>query len=135
MFDSAKFLNQVMRLLDQETQSLSQAPKPHLSVIRETDDEVVVFFEVPGIQSREDINFFVAITRLTIKGVRHKIGGFNPSGPEMDTPREEFEKTFALPCPVRPETARALYGKGIMELRIKKMPDKIWNNVFVQFLS
>lgn len=130
MLDSAELLKQVMRLLNQPARAPAPAQGAALRAsVGEAGEDVVVVLELPGIQRREDVSFSVSLTRLAVKGVRQRVG--NPGqggGPEP------FENSINLPVPVRPETATALYSRGIVEIRIKKLPDRIWDKVFVQFI-
>ena len=129
MYDSSRLLGLIMNILNQQ----AQAPKINSSPVMETAEEVIVTLEAPGIQKREDVYFSITATRVTIRGVRKKTAGAHLIS-ENEISQERFEKTFQLPHPVRPESATALYSKGILELRIKKLPEKIWDRVFVQFL-
>ncbi|HBV96253.1 MAG: hypothetical protein JL50_01745 [Peptococcaceae bacterium BICA1-7] len=129
MIDSSRLLGLIMNILNQQ----AQAPKINSSPVMETAEEVIVTLEAPGIQKREDVYFSITATRVTIRGVRKKTAGAHLIS-ENEISQERFEKTFQLPHPVRPESATALYSKGILELRIKKLPEKIWDRVFVQFL-
>ena len=132
MLDPAKFLTEVFAIVNKEKNKSEKVVNSHFSGISQTADEIIVHIEIPGIQSQQDIHISAGLTKLTIKGVRRKI--FN--SPANSTPglnSEQFEKTISLPVPVRPETASARYSKGILEISLKKIPDKIWDKVFVVF--
>lgn len=134
MIDSAKLLGLIMNILNQQAPTPQKTSAPDSSSVRETADEVIVAIEAPGIQNREDIYFSITVTRVIIRGVRKKTAGAHPPVSENEISQERFEKTFKLPHPVRPETATAFYSKGILELRLKKLPEKTWDRVFIQFL-
>lgn len=133
MIDSSRLLGLIMNILNQQAQAPKINSSPDSSQVMETAEEVIVTLEAPGIQKREDVYFSITATRVTIRGVRKKTAGAHLIS-ENEISQERFEKTFQLPHPVRPESATALYSKGILELRIKKLPEKIWDRVFVQFL-
>lgn len=136
MLDSTKLLNQLLRMINTETfnvkKEINVSP---VSEIRETVDEIIVTMEVPGIQSREDIGFSITTTKAYVKGVRQKLNDGLHASSDSGKARQEFAKSFTFPFPVRPETASATYSKGILELKIKKMPEKVWDQVFVHFLQ
>jgi len=134
MIDSTKLLGLIMNMLHQQAPAPKIISSPDSSQVRETAEEVIVTIEAPGIQKREDIYFSITVTRVTIRGVRKKTAGAHLSVPENEISQERFEKNFKLPHPVRPETAAAFYSKGILELRLKKLPEKTWDRVFIQFL-
>jgi len=70
----------------------------------ETDDEVHVIVEMPGV-SKEDIDLNASETKLEIKAE-----GEN---------RKYFE-VVNLPCEVIPESAKARYNNGVLEVILKK---------------
>ncbi|WP_449240350.1 Hsp20 family protein [Desulfoscipio gibsoniae] len=143
MLDSNKFLTQLMNALNQSnanTPNGSNAAavmqvknKSLSSITREVQDEVIITLEVPGIQDRADINFAITVTKANIRGVRQIIKDAAQQGSGLA--QERFEKTFVLPCPVRPETASASYSKGLLTLKLKKLNEKTFSNVLVNFYS
>ncbi len=125
MLDSHNLISQLVHILSPQM----------TAVTKEKDDEIHIFIELPGIQNREDISISVSPTKLTVKGVRYKIDrNRQSSDPSQNDNREEFEKTFVLSRPVRPETASAVYSKGVLEIRFKKLAEKIWDKIYVQFM-
>lgn len=125
MLETHKFINQLINILNPQT----------TAVTKEKDGEIHIFIELPGIQNREDISISVSASKLIVKGVRRKIDRSSQlSDLSKNNNREMFEKTFILPSPVRPETASAVYSKGVLELRLKKLTEKIWDKVYVQFM-
>lgn len=141
MLDSSKFLSLILSMLNQQAQAKTQAPAPlpvpatsQSHAIRESADEIIVALEAPGIQSRDDVYFSIGVTNLTVQGVRKITAGAHPAGTSGEVTSERFKKTFTLPFPVRPETATAFYSKGILEIRIKKLPERRWEKVYLQFL-
>jgi HSP20 family molecular chaperone IbpA len=133
MLDTSKLLGLIMSMLSQQTPAQQKISAPDNSQVRETAEEIIIALEVPGIQSREDIYFSIGVNSLTIKGLKKKTAGAHLSGSGEIT-QEKFERTFKLPYPVRPETATAFYSKGILELKLKKLPEKTWDKVYIQFL-
>ncbi len=142
MFDSNKFISQLMNALNQNSADNQNSNDATVVVqgknntlvcfTKETTDEVIITLEVPGIQDRGDIQFAITVTKASIKGVRQKV---EDSALGNGFTQERFEKTLVLPCPVRPETASALYSKGILTLKLKKLNEKTFSNVLINFYS
>lgn len=86
------------------------------SEIVETDNEVIVTMELPGV-NKEDIDLKITEDTITVK-VEEKA--------ELKTETsfkkhyKGFYKTLKLPVRVKPEEAKASYKNGILELKIKK---------------
>lgn len=133
MLDSSKLLSLIMSMLTQQAPTQQKISEPDNSHVRETAEEIILVLEAPGIHSREDVYFSIGVTSLTIRGIRKKTAGAHLSG-TGEIAQEKFERTFKLPYPVRPESATAFYSKGILELRLKKLPEKKWDKVYIQFL-
>jgi HSP20 family protein len=81
--------------------------KPLIDVM-ETDEEVHVIAEMPGV-NKEDIDVNASETSVEIKAE-----GEN---------RKYFE-TVDLPCEVIPESAKARYNNGVLEIIFKKKHPK-----------
>lgn len=98
----------------------------------ETDREVVVVAEVPGLRA-QDLNVNVRHNVLTIAGRTSE-----------EKEREEatyhwrerrfgsFHRSFQLPAEVDPERARAEYRNGVLEVRLPKVEDAGFKNVRVE---
>ena len=86
--------------------------------IDETDKEITVCFEIPGVK-KEDINLYASEHYLRLKAkvpedVSKKL--FKP---------KEYRKTVFLPTPVDPENAKSKYENGILTVTLpKKVPGK-----------
>jgi HSP20 family protein len=88
--------------------------------IRETDHELVVTSDVPGIKF-EDIDVRVENGTLTLKGERK----FEKNGDEGGWHRVErsygtFERVFTLPDTVNPEGVKADYKNGVLTVTLPK---------------
>ncbi|WP_027365951.1 Hsp20/alpha crystallin family protein [Desulfotruncus alcoholivorax] len=143
MTDSINLLNQLINTLNKNnilhnssatsSKGLINKDTPLNSEIRETSDEIYIIVELPGIQNREDVNFHITSTRLKINGVRQKVG--STISTDSGTKEEKFEKSFNLPYPISPESANAIYTKGILTLKLSKKKERPYNNVYLQFLK
>lgn len=90
------------------------------SEIEEKDNEVVVQFELPGVDKKE-INLELDEDKIAVRAVRKK---------EMKRENKEFyaeaksfkgyQEVLSLPCRVIPDKARASFENGILEVRLPK---------------
>lgn len=88
-------------------QQLGEEREPLTDVI-EGDEEITVIAELPGI-NKNDINLKTGEDSLSIK---------------VDTPDRKYSKNLELPCKVKPETAKAKYNNGVLEVKIKRLEKK-----------
>jgi HSP20 family protein len=72
--------------------------------VLETDDEVKVIAELPGVEKR-DINLHGSEHRLRIS---------------VDTPQHKYYKEIELPTKVNPKTARSSYRNGVLEVTLQR---------------
>ncbi len=81
--------------------------EPLVDVI-EHEDEVWVIADIPGV-SKDKIKVKVAENRLVIKAENSK----------------KYYKEVSLPAKVKPETAKASYKNGVLEVKIKKSSEEL----------
>jgi len=89
--------------------------------IYQTEGEVVVVAEIPGLESKEDLDVRVTEDAVTIRGEIKRSSEMR----DEDYHHSErfygaFARTFTLPAAVKAEEARASYRNGILEIRIPK---------------
>lgn len=87
----------------------------------QTDQEVVVSAELPGVESKDDIEVTVTPDTLSLRGELKRI---------QDVREEHFfhseryfgsfSRTLPLPAEVKPEDTRASYQNGLLEIRMPK---------------
>jgi HSP20 family protein len=92
--------------------------------IYETDSEVVLKLEVPGIE-KKDLDISITDTDLTVKGEVRK----DEEVKEQNYYRRErrhgsFSRTIPLPGPVQTGAAKASFKDGVLEIRIPKTPEE-----------
>ena len=103
--------------------------------IYETGNEVVASCEIPGLESKDDLNISIYENILEIKGaVRHS----REYDDEHTFRRERFSGSFrrsiALPAPVVADNSRAVYKNGILEITMPKAaPGKKGSNIDIDF--
>ena len=82
---------------------ISEEREPPVDVFEE-DDQVVVIAEIPGVD-KEKIDVQATEDTLIIKASNE---------------RRKYYKEVELPVKVKPETAKATYRNGVLEVRIEK---------------
>lgn len=87
--------------------SISEEREPLTDII-EGDEDVSITLEVPGVE-REDIDLKVTARNLEIK---------------VDSPYQKYHKIIDLPCDVVPNSTRATYKNGVLDIVIKRKERK-----------
>lgn len=97
--------------------------------IYETDSEVVVVAEIPGI-SEEEVNIEVEGRMLILSGERKPRQG-RPGRlySQMEICHGPFRRELLLPAQVNPEQARAEYSQGMLEIVLPKVTRPIGRRV------
>jgi len=100
----------------------------------ETENELVAQCEVPGLESKEDVEISVDQQMLTISG---RVKAAEQIKEEQYHRRERFTGKFtrsvSLPVPVLSEGIAASYRNGILEIRMPKMKGDQRRRIDVQF--
>lgn len=89
--------------------------------VYETDEEVIVSCELPGLEKKEDLKIDVERLQVTIAGQFRR-------GQEIKREQYhrqerymgEFHRTVPLPAPVKSEGVKASYRNGVLEIRLPK---------------
>jgi len=100
------FGNKPIRSPDGES-IISEEREPLTDII-EGNNDVAVTVEIPGVE-KEDINLNIKNDFLEIK---------------VDTPQRKYHKRLDLPCDVIPNTTKATYKNGILDVVIKRKEKK-----------
>lgn len=89
--------------------------------VYETDDEFVVEVEVPGYEEKE-LSIEVSDHTLSVKGSREKTKQEKTKEFSLHERLErEFERRFVLPSEADTEHLKAVFGKGVLEVRAPKL--------------
>ena len=93
--------------------------------IYETADALVVYMDIAGMRS-EDFTVQYVDGVLIIAGERtaRRHEG-KPHYHAMEVQVGPFERRFRLPVPVDPESIRANYEQGFLEVRLAKLPARL----------
>lgn len=87
----------------------------------QTDQEVVATAELPGVQSKDDIEVSVTPDTLSLRGEFKRIQDVNEENIfHSERYYGSFARTLHLPAEVKPEETRASYQNGLLEIRMPK---------------
>src|SRR5437667_37208 len=96
--------------------------------IYEIEDALVVYMDIAGMRA-EDFTVEFADGILTIGGERKPRREGKPHYHAMEVQVGPFERRFRLPVPVDPDSIRASYEHGFLEVRLAKIqarPDELY---------
>lgn len=102
--------------------------------VYETDKEVVVTCNIPGIERKEDIHINVDQNELHISGKVHRSNEVK----EEHMHRQErytgtFQRSLPLPSPVSDEGVKASYKNGVLEVTMPKTEKDDKKRIDVEF--
>ncbi|MBZ4686666.1 MAG: hypothetical protein PWQ96_1995 [Clostridia bacterium] len=102
--------------------------------IHETENEVVVSCELPGLEKKEDVQVEVKDNVLEISG---NIARTNEVREEQMFRRERymgrFHRSITLPSRVKSEGTKATYRNGILEIRMPKAAGDNRKHIDIEF--
>lgn len=81
--------------------------EPLIDVI-EHDKEVTVIAELPGVEKKD--------IKLDVSGKEMEI--------LVDTDKRKYHKKLKIPCEVKPESAKASYKNGVLEVKLERVKKK-----------
>jgi len=88
--------------------------------IYETDDEIVLRAEVPGL-NRKSIKVELDGNRLSIKGERKLEKGLKEENyHRIERSHGVFQRTFSLPTEIVYDNVNAAYQNGVLEIKLPK---------------
>ena len=97
--------------------------KPPMDM-NETPEEIIIIAEVPGVE-KDDLDVEISSKAVRIRGNR-----FAWHCPDNATYRlaeiqyGKFERILFLPAPIDPDVVSASYQKGMLEIRLAKLPSE-----------
>ena len=97
---------------------------PHMDV-RETDKEIVVEAELPGIEEK-DISLDLKDGVLTIRGEKkHEYDEKKESYRMMERRYGSFQRSLRLPDTVDQDKVEASFDNGVLKIKVPKRPEAI----------
>lgn len=106
---------------------------PRMDLYREGEDLVAVF-ELPGIAEPEAITVALATRWLTVSGdIPYPYPVAEEELIRSERAVGRFSRRIALPEPVDPDEVRASYNRGLLQLRMRLLPETDSRTVAVEF--
>ncbi|MFH1722372.1 MAG: archaeal heat shock protein Hsp20 [Candidatus Altiarchaeota archaeon] len=90
------------------TKNMEVPGREPLTDLIEGDDEITIIAEIPGID-KEDIELDVDEENLSIN---------------VDTSQRKYHKSLIFPCNVEPDSGKASYKNGVLEVKFKRQKPK-----------
>jgi HSP20 family protein len=85
-------------------QSVQGKVREPLTEMMDNEDDICLTMEIPGV-AKEDINIEIDENEISV---------------EVDTPARQYRKKLSFPTPVKPETAKATFNNGVLDMVIEK---------------
>lgn len=102
--------------------------------VHETDREVVVSCELPGLERKEDVQINLDQNILTISGVINRKNELKEEHMHrMERFTGRFHRSITLPSNVKEEEVQASYRNGILEIRVPKESGNKKRRIDVKF--
>lgn len=109
------------------------AHSPRMDVI-ETDQEIIVHCDIPGLERKEDVHIHVEKHMLTIHGsVEKKHEDKDHQMIRQERIIGKFSRSISLPAHVDPNEVHASYRNGVLEVRMKKEPKNQHKQIDIEF--
>lgn len=90
------------------------------SEMAETDDELVVRVEAPGLEEK-DLSVSVLSGKLVVRGEKHYEREDRQARYHLfESAYGAFERRFPLPCEVDADRAQARYRRGVLTIRLPR---------------
>ena len=119
----ARIENHVRRLVEEPfPMSLFSEPVGWTPAVEvsETDGELTVSAELPGMK-KEDVEIELAGGVLTLRGVKKSESETEERSLRIyERSYGSFQRSFALPCPVKEDAARAEFEAGVLRITLPK---------------
>jgi HSP20 family protein len=101
--------------------------------VYETDKELVVKFEVPGVDLK-DVSMSVEGNRLIVRGDKRRIGAAPDDGRFhcMERGYGKFKRVVHISSPVNTREAVAILADGVLEVKFPKVPNRRGGEVAIR---
>jgi len=90
--------------------------------VRETEDEIVVYADLPGVE-REDIQLEVKNHTLLLSGKRKPSADSDTGWLRREVPTGQFFRAFSLSSDVKAGQVKANFKNGVLEIRLPKVEE------------
>lgn len=97
-----------------------EIPAPRVDLYQ-SENDVRAVVEIPGLESKEDVEVTVTDNTLTIRGEIKRSYEQEEEGVfHSERYYGSFNRTLSLPVEVKPEESTASYNNGVLEVRMPK---------------
>lgn len=107
---------------------------PYLDVY-ETDKEIIITCDLPGLQKKEDVDIHIENNVVTISGTlnreQHVIQEDRMHRKERFT--GQFRRSVALPANVTTDNVRAIYKNGVLNVFLQKVSTAERKSIDIEF--
>ncbi|WP_100404196.1 Hsp20/alpha crystallin family protein [Bacillus solitudinis] len=102
--------------------------------IRETESDIIVTFDVPGLESNEDVHIHIlSKNTLSISGTINRSLSDEGRYHRQERYIGTFHRSVTLPALVSDEGVHANYKKGILEVRMQKLNHNELKKIDIMF--
>lgn len=102
--------------------------------VHETDTEVVVTCDIPGLEKKEDVNIHIENNVLNISGSINKANEMKQENMyRKERYSGSFHRSIALPTSVSNEGIKATYKNGVLEVKMPKVAQNNQQKIDVEF--
>ncbi|MDQ0162950.1 Hsp20/alpha crystallin family protein [Bacillus alveayuensis] len=102
--------------------------------VHETDQEVIVTCDLPGLEKKEDVQIDLDQNVLSISGTIHRKNEIKEEQMhQMERFTGRFHRSITLPANVKEDEVRATYKNGVLEIHIPKQSESTKRKIDVQF--
>ena len=120
VFEEMERMRKEMNRLMREFWNRSLSLREPLTDMIDAGDEIVIRVEVPGV-SKKDINIELTEDSIRISAKKSRKKEVVEKGYySKEISAQNFVTSRVLPVKVLPETAKAKYEDGVLEIRVKK---------------
>ncbi|MCL6547777.1 MAG: Hsp20/alpha crystallin family protein [Alicyclobacillus sp.] len=121
------------RLFDDDWMMPLRPTMPRVDV-RETQTEVIVTAEIPGLESKDDVNIAIHDNHLHLDGkINRSMERKDENVYHSERYYGQFSRTITLPAAVDESRAKASYRNGILEITLPKADRQVGRRIDVEF--
>lgn len=106
-----------------------------LTDVYETDKEIIISCDLPGLQRKEDVSINIDNNVVTISGTLNR-GKHTVQDDRMHRQERfsgQFHRSITLPTNVSSDNVKAIYQNGVLNIYLSKVSDKEKKSVDIEF--
>jgi len=103
--------------------------------LHETDKEIIVTCDLPGLEKKEDVDIEIENNTLSLSGtIRQETEKKNERVHLRERMEGHFRRTITLPSKVSAEDVKATYKNGVLEIRMPKVNNEKKKKIDIDFI-